>query len=158
LIRTTQGKSILLQFDTHTGRPYSRLNKLCGTGATHYGYPSRLYLDHGPTWDWHRWQDDEAYDAARTEYDHPLWASLKEGITANQQGHGGMDFVMMYRLIRCLNEGVALDLSVYDGALWSLVGVLSERSVAEGNRRIDVPDVSGGSWASKAEHPVFRAV
>ena len=53
-----------------------------------------------------------------------------------------MDFVMMYRLIRCLNEGVALDLSVYDGALWSLVGVLSERSVAQGNQRVDIPDVS----------------
>ncbi len=158
LIRTTAGKSIMLQFDTHTGRPYSRLNKLCGTGATHYGYPSRLYLDHGPTWEWHRWQDDEAYEAARTEYDHPLWASLKEGITANQQGHGGMDFVMMYRLIRCLNEGVALDLSVYDGALWSLVGVLSERSVALGNERVDVPDVSGGAWTSKSIHPVFREI
>ena len=158
LIRTTEGKSIMLQFDTHTGRPYSRLDKLCGTGATHYGYPSRLYLDHGPTWDWHRWQDDDAYDAARAKYDHPLWSSLKEGITANQQGHGGMDFVMMYRLIRCLNEGVSLDLSVYDGALWSLVGVLSERSVAQGNQRVDIPDVSGGRWAAPGDHPVFRAV
>ena len=98
------------------------------------------------------------YDAARAEYDHPLWASLREGITANQQGHGGMDFVMMYRLIRCLNEGVALDLSVYDGALWSLVGVMSERSVAEGNRRVDLPDVSGGAWTAKTNHPVFRTV
>ncbi|MEC8368526.1 MAG: Gfo/Idh/MocA family oxidoreductase [Bacteroidota bacterium] len=158
LIRTTAGKSIMLQFDTHTGRPYSRLNKLSGTGATHYGYPSRLYLDHGPTWDWHRWQEKEAYDVARAQYDHPLWSSLKEGITSNQQGHGGMDFVMMYRLIRCLNEGVALDLSVYDGALWSLVGVLSERSVAQGNQRMDIPDVSGGTWQTKREHPVFRGV
>ena len=158
LIRTTEGKSIMLQFDTHTGRPYSRLDKLCGTGATHYGYPSKLYLDHGPTWDWHRWQDEEAYDQARAEYDHPLWSSLKEGITANQQGHGGMDFVMMYRLIRCLNEGVALDLSVYDGALWSLVGVLSERSVAHGNERVDIPDVSGGAWKDNQPHPVFRSV
>ena len=158
LIRTTHGKSIMLQFDTHTGRPYSRLDKLCGTGATHYGYPSRLYLDHGPTWDWHRWQDEEAHQAARAEYEHPLWGSLKEGITANQQGHGGMDFVMMYRLIRCLNEGVALDLSVYDGVLWSLVGVLSERSVAEGNQRVDIPDVSGGVWSKQSDHPVFRHV
>ena len=69
-----------------------------------------------------------------------------------------MDFVMMYRLIRCLNEGVALDLSVYDGALWSLVGVLSERSVAQGNQRVDIPDVSGGTWQTKREHPVFREV
>ena len=69
-----------------------------------------------------------------------------------------MDFVMMYRLIRCLNEGVALDLSVYDGVLWSLVGVLSERSVAEGNQRVDIPDVSGGVWSKQSDHPVFRHV
>ena len=69
-----------------------------------------------------------------------------------------MDFVMMYRLIRCLNEGISLDFSVYDGVLWSLVGVLSERSVADGNRRVDIPDVSGGSWNLKCEHPVFRRV
>ena len=75
LIRTTAGKSIMLQFDTHTGRPYSRLNKLSGTGAVHYGYPSRLYFDHGPTWDWHRWQEEDDSDAARAQYDHPLWSS-----------------------------------------------------------------------------------
>lgn len=158
LIRTTHGKSIMLQFDTHTGRPYSRLNKLCGTGATHYGYPSRLFLDHGPTWDWHRWEDDDSHAVAREAGVHPLWAQLQYGIEDNQQGHGGMDFVMMYRLIRCLNEGVSLDLSVYDGALWSLVGVLGEQSVAQGNQRVDIPDVSGGAWASSHEHPVFREV
>ena len=158
LIRTTQGRSIMLQFDTHTGRPYSRLNKLCGTGATHYGYPSRLYNDHGPTWNWHEWEDDAALAKARNNRAHPLHTQLQQEITSHQQGHGGMDFVMMYRLIRCLNEGISLDFSVYDGVLWSLVGVLSERSVAEGNRRIDIPDVSGGSWNLKCEHPVFRRV
>ena len=158
LIRTTKGKSIMLQFDTHTGRPYSRLNKLCGTGAVHYGYPSRLYFDHGPTWDWHRWEDDDSAGVAREAGVHPLWASLQYGIADHEQGHGGMDFVMMYRLIRCLNEGVSLDLSVYDGALWSLVGALSERSVATGNQRVDIPDVSGGRWNAFSEHPVFREV
>ena len=158
LIRTTEGKSIMLQFDTHTGRPYSRLNKLTGTGAVHYGYPSRLYFDHGPTWDWHRWEDDDSAGVAREAAVHPLWASLQNTIVNHEQGHGGMDFVMMYRLIRCLNEGVSLDLSVYDGALWSLVGVLSERSVAQGNQRVDIPDVSGGTWQTKREHPVFREV
>ena len=158
LIRTTEGKSIMLQFDTHTGRPYSRLNKLVGTDAVHYGYPSRLYLDNGPTWDWHKWQNEDDKKVARETQGHPLWEGLKEGIASHEQGHGGMDFVMMYRLIRCLNEGVALDLSVYDGALWSLVGVLSERSVAQGNQRIDIPDVSNGRWSNRSDHPVFREV
>ena len=35
----------MMQFDVHTGRPYDRINKLCGTKAVHNGYPSRLYID-----------------------------------------------------------------------------------------------------------------
>ena len=114
----------MLQFDTHTGRPYSRLSKLCGTGAVHYGYPSRLYFDHGPTWDWHRWEDEDSAGVAREAGVHPFGPPCNTASRTTNKAMG-MDFVMMYRLIRCLNEGVSLDLSVYDGALWSLVGALS---------------------------------
>ena len=55
-------------------------------------------------------------------------------------------------------SSLSFDLSVYDGALWSLVGALSERSVATGNQRVDIPDVSGGRWNAFSEHPVFREV
>ena len=57
---------------------------------------------------------------------------------------------------RCLNEGVALDLSVYDGALWSLVGVLSERSVAQGNQRIDILTLAMGDGAIGQIIPSFE--
>jgi hypothetical protein len=69
-----------------------------------------------------------------------------------------MDFVMMYRLIRCLNEGVSLDLNVYDGALWSMVGALSETSVASGSARVDIPDLTGGKWNVRQSHPVGRFI
>lgn len=156
LIKTEQGKSIMLQFDVHTGRPYNRLNKLCGTNATHYGYPSRLYLDHGPTWSWHEWEDAEGYKEKREMYEHPMWSKLQKQISENEQGHGGMDFVMMYRLIRALNHGVPLDMNVYDGALWSIVGALTDQSVAKGDARVNIPDITNGAWKEKREHPVFR--
>lgn len=156
LIKTQQGRSIMLQFDVHTGRPYNRLNKLSGTKATHYGYPSRLYIDHGPTWDWHAWQDSDGYKEYREAYDHPMWSKLQKQISENEQGHGGMDFVMMYRLIRALNHGVSLDMNVYDGALWSIVGALSEISVQKGDARVNIPDITNGAWKEKREHPVFR--
>lgn len=156
LIKTEQGKSIMLQFDVHTGRPYNRLNKLCGSGATHYGYPSRLYKDHGPTWDWHRWQDEAGYKEAQEQFAHPMWSKLQAQISENEQGHGGMDFVMIYRLIRALNQGVSLDLNVYDGVLWSLVGALSEESVAQGNEKVIIPDITNGAWKTPRVHPVFR--
>ena len=69
-----------------------------------------------------------------------------------------MDFIMMYRLIRCLNQGLPLDLNVYDGVLWSMVGILGEESVARGSVRVDVPDLTGGRWRQAVPHPVHREV
>jgi hypothetical protein len=155
LLKTAQGRSIMLQFDTHSGRPYSRLNKVIGSGAAHYGYPSKLYVDHGPSWS-HHWLDDAETAEMRDRYAHPLWTRLSEQVAQNRSGHGGMDFVMMYRLIRCLNLGESLDLNVYDGALWSMVGALSEQSVTDGSARVDIPDLTGGRWKEARRHPVSR--
>ena len=157
LIRTVQGKSIMLQFDTHSGRPYSRLDKVVGSKAAHYGYPSRLYIDHGPSWG-HNWVDDDKMKAMREQYAHPLWTRLQALAAEHKQGHGGMDFIMMFRLIRCLNEGLPLDLNVYDGVLWSMVGILGEESVARGSVRIDIPDLTAGKWRNATPHPVHREV
>lgn len=157
LIRTVQGKSIMLQFDTHSGRPYSRLDKVVGSKAAHYGYPSRLYVDHGPSWS-HHWLDESETAEMRDRYAHPLWTRLQALAAEHKQGHGGMDFIMMYRLIRCLNQGVPLDLNVYDGVLWSMVGILGEESVSRGSVRVDVPDLTGGRWRKAVPHPVHRDV
>lgn len=158
LIGTAQGRSIMLQFDVHSGRPYTRLDKVVGSKATHYGYPSRMYIDQGPTWGGHRWADDAEKSEFQDRYAHPLWTRLQRLADEHEQGHGGMDFVMMYRLIRCLNQGVSLDLNIYDGALWSLVGALSESSVAAGSQRFSIPDLTAGRWKQAAPHPVGREI
>ncbi len=152
MIRTEKGKTILLQFDVHTGRPYSRINKVVGTKAVHDGYPSRLYIDDEKLQFWgHKWLSDEDYLSYRNRYMHPLIKKL-EGIKDNfKQGHGGMDFVMMYRLIRALNNGQPLDMNVYDGVMWSAVTPLSEMSVASKSMSIPMPDFTGGEW-SKSRH------
>ena len=158
LIGTEQGRSIMLQFDVHSGRPYTRLDKVVGSKATHYGYPSRLYIDHGPTWGGHGWSEDAQKAEYQDRYAHPLWTRLQKLANEHEEGHGGMDFVMMYRLIRCLNKGVSLDMNVYDGALWSLVGALSEESVANGSARMDIPDLTNGRWKTPVPHPVGRDI
>ena len=61
-------------------------------------------------------------------------------------GHGGMDFMMDWRLIDCLRNGIPLDQDVYDAALWSVIGPLSEWSVANKSNSIDVPDFTNGKW------------
>ena len=61
-------------------------------------------------------------------------------------GHGGMDFLMQWRIIDCLRNGLPLDQDVYDAALWSSVFPLSEWSVNNRSKSIDIPDFTGGSW------------
>jgi predicted dehydrogenase len=158
LIRTRLGKSIMLQFDTHTGRPYSRLNTVTGTKAVHQGYPSRLYVGHEELQWGHSWLKDEEYKDYRERYDHPLWKKLREQIDANAVGHGGMDFVMIYRLIRCLNKGLPLDINVYDSALWSAITPLSEMSVANQSASVKIPDFTGGTWETMRKPEVLRDI
>jgi hypothetical protein len=67
-------------------------------------------------------------------------------------GHGGMDFIMDWRLIDCLRNGLPLDQDVYDAATWSAVGVLGEKSVASRAKSMDVPDFTRGNW--KTNKPV----
>lgn len=159
MIKTEKGKSILLQFDVHTGRPYSRINKVVGTKAVHDGYPSRLYIDKEELSYWgHQWLNDEAYQDYKSKYQHPMIKKLKSISSNFKQGHGGMDFVMIYRLIRCLNLGLPLDMNVYDGAMWSAVTPLSELSVASKSLSIPFPDFTGEQWKAKSELEIMRTI
>lgn len=159
MIKTKLGKTIMLQFDVHTGRPYNRLNTVVGTKAVHEGYPSRLYINEEElAWWGHNWLDEEKYKEYREKYNHPLWAKLKSQISDNAIGHGGMDFVMIYRLIRCLNQGISLDMNVYDGVLWSAITPLSELSVAQNSTSVKVPDFTGGTWKNKNTTEMLRDV
>ena len=157
LIRTRKGKTIMLQFDVHTGRPYSRINKLVGTKAVHDGYPSRLYVNADKLEYWgHRWLDEAGYAKMREEHLHPISKGMRALSDTEKQGHGGMDFIMMSRLITALNLGLPLDLNVYDGVMWSAVTPLSELSVANGSKPVSMPDFTGGLWAKPRKHEIQR--
>ncbi|MFN3849941.1 MAG: Gfo/Idh/MocA family protein [Spirosomataceae bacterium] len=142
LIKTAKGRTILLQHDVVTARPYSRINMLAGTKAFHKGYPSQFTMKGKNS---HSFMKKDEYDALREKYKHPIWAKMKEEIEKNG-GHGGMDFVMIYRLIDCFNRGEALDMDVYDAASWSVVTPLSELSIKGGNKPVKFPDFTGGRW------------
>ena len=141
LIKTALGRSILVQFDLVTPRPYDRINMICGTQGTFRDYPPRIHLQ-GKT-SGHAWETDlEPYLAA---HGHPLWKQLKSQALASG-GHGGMDYLMSWRLIQCLRAGRPLDMTVYDAAAWSSVYPLSIASVAQGSAPLAVPDFTRGQW------------
>lgn len=139
LIRTARGRSIIVQLSMVQSRPYSRINLLAGTQGTFCDYPPRLHLDGGPA-DWVT--DLQPY---HERYGHPLWKKLKASAQTSG-GHGGMDYLMNWRLIQCLREGLPLDLTVYDAAAWSCIFPLSIASVASRSAPVGIPDFTRGEW------------
>ena len=69
-------------------------------------------------------------------------------------GHGGMDFMMDWRLIDCLRNGLPMDMDVYDAASWSAISPLSEWSVANRSAAIDIPDFTAGNWKNNQPHDI----
>lgn len=140
LIRTKAGQTILVTHDTNLPRPYSRKILLQGTNGLVRKYPEQKIHIQGRSRG-HRWEDLADY---RDEFEHPLWTELRE--LSRGAGHGGMDFMEDYRLIQCLREGKPQDMDVYDGAAWSAVIELSERSIMARSRPVDFPDFTRGAW------------
>ncbi|MCL4113831.1 UNVERIFIED_CONTAM: hypothetical protein GTU68_041393 [Idotea baltica] len=152
LVKTAAGRTILLQHDVVTPRPYSRINALAGTKAYHEGYPSRLSLAER---EGHDWLPDAEYKEMWAKHNHPLWDELKE-LREASGGHGGMDIVMAYRLINNLNKGAPLDMDVYDAVDWSLVLPLSALSVQLGSAPLKFPDFTRGDWKNKRTLEVLK--
>jgi hypothetical protein len=145
IVRTVMGRTILVQWDEQLPRPYNRLNLIQGTKGVWGGFPDRCVVE-GRSPSTHSWQQGESLEEWHSRYEHPLWKRVGE--LAKGSGHGGMDFVMWWRAVQCLREGLPLDQDVYDGAAWTAVGCLSEVSVANRGRSVDVPDFTRGEWKS----------
>ncbi len=140
IIRTHKGKTIMLQHDVSTIRPYSRLHLLSGTKGIAQKYPAPEKIAFG-----HRWIKKEELDDLYKKYTPPIVKHIGD-IAKEVGGHGGMDFIMDWRLIDCLRNGLPLDQDVYDAASWSSIFALSERSVAKKSRTVDIPDFTRGAW------------
>lgn len=149
IVKTVLGKTIMIQWDEQLPRPYTRHNLIQGTRGVWAGFPDRLALEAHDGIAGTKSTDDwtEGADLAPwyEKYDHPLWRRMGEEAKKNG-GHGGMDFVMLWRIVHCLREGLPLDQDVYDAASWSAVGPLSEASVAHRGRSTDFPDFTRGKW------------
>ncbi|WP_223669071.1 Gfo/Idh/MocA family protein [Kangiella shandongensis] len=141
IIKTVKGRTIMLQHDTTTPRPYSRHNLIQGTEGAFAGFPNRIALENSGNY--HEW--DYEMDKWYKKYDHPLWTKLEKDAQENG-GHGGMDFVMMWRIIYCLRNGVPLDQNVYDAAAWSCINHLSHESVTNRSQTMNIPDFTRGLW------------
>jgi len=139
LLKTALGKTIVVEHCTNLPRPYSRIHMVQGTKGLFQGYPNRVYVEGRGRAD--QWQ--QANDVL-AEFEHPLWKEI--AAAASGAGHGGMDFIEDYRLIKCLREGQPTDMNVYDAAALSAVVHLSVQSVSKRSGAVDCPDFTKGRW------------
>jgi predicted dehydrogenase len=146
LIKTVRGRNILLQHNVTLPTPYSRLNAVRGTKGAFEDFPARLYLEGQPGG--HAWRPID--DALKAQYTHPLWQRIGE-IARAKGGHGGMDYVMAFRLIETMREGLVPDFDVYDAAAWSAPWPLSEASLALSSAPVRFPDFTRGGWQSTGD-------
>jgi hypothetical protein len=150
IIRTVKGRTILLQHDVVSPRPYSRLNHVLGTKGAAADYPPRIFVDGQEKEEW------QTVDAFREKYQHPLWKSTGE-LARKMGGHGGMDYIMNYRLMDCMKRGLPPDIDVYDAAAWSAPTPLSETSVAQNGAPQRFPDFTRGKWNTRQDSAGFAA-
>jgi hypothetical protein len=142
IIKTKLGKTIIVIHNCSSPRPYSRINLLQGTKGIAQKWPNQIYIEgKSPADEW------EKLDDYYSQYEHPLWSAKADA--ARGAGHGGMDYLEDYRLIRCLQAGVPTDYDVYDAAAWSAVSHLSEMSVANRGKSVDFPDFTRGAWKDR---------
>lgn len=140
LIRTVKGKTILLQYDVTTPRPYSRMQTVCGTRGFVQKYPRRCIMLDGQ-----ELVKGDAVESLIAQYTRPDIANIQA------EGHrlgvaNIMNYTMDRRLIYCLREGLPLDIDVYDAAEWSCIAELSEQSALNGGIPVKIPDFTRG-WS-----------
>ena len=154
LISTEKGKTMLIQHDVMTPRPYDRLYQVVGTDGYAGKYPVQLYclrenasLDGGyDALGTEKIYSGEALKGLQENYPNPLMNPEFVALAQSVGGHGGMDFIMDYRLVYCLHNGLPLDMDVYDMAEWCCVSELSRISLENGSMPVEVPDFTRGEW------------
>ena len=154
LIRTEKGKTILVEHDVMTPRPYSRMYQVVGTDgyAAKYPVPILCFREfeegeaNAHTVGTEKTYRNAAVDEILAKYPVPILTPELEALAKEVGGHGGMDYIMDYRLVYCLRNGLPLDMDVYDLAEWCCVTPLSRLSLENGSMPVEVPDFTRGAW------------
>lgn len=156
LIKTNRGKTIYLEHNVASYRPYDRMYQLIGTDGFANKYPvegislrpteenKRAVTDHEDL-NSHDFVSESALQQLMDKYMHPIARDIAER-AKRVGGHGGMDYIMDYRLVYCLQRGLPLDMDVYDLAEWSAIGELTRISLENHSAPVEVPDFTRGAW------------
>ena len=157
LMRTENGKVVEIQHNVMNPQPYNRLFQLTGTRGFANKYPIEGFVLEGDHMkgaegapdledlDSHSFMSEENMEALRKHYRHPIIKKYGE-MAEKVGGHGGMDFFMDVRMVYCLQNGLPLDMDVYDLAEWCCLAELGSLSMDNGNCAVSFPDFTRGHW------------
>lgn len=134
MIHTEKGRSILIQFDVVTPRPYSRLQTVCGTKGYVSKYPTPMAMFDGM-------DQPLTGDALKSLFDrhrHPLLEAYEaDGLRLGVSNM--MNYIMDRRLIDLLLGGKDPDITVKDAVEWSSLAWLSRASLANAGAPVKFP-------------------
>ena len=162
LMRTQNGKVIEIQHNVMNPQPYNRLYQLVGTKGFADKYPLREngdgrgyaldaaqmqasgvtpQIDNLNSHDYMPYEEQKALTA---QFESPIIKKYAE--RGRKLGHGGMDFMMDSRLVYCLQNGLPLDMDVYDLAEWCSLAELGTLSMDNNCASVAFPDFTRGEW------------
>ena len=159
LLRTEKEKTVLIEHDVMTPRPYNRMYQLVGTKGYAAKYPveqltlgqdvlDALGVDYSIT-DAHASLPADVIQQMYAKVQIPILNDELRAKAKEVGGHGGMDWIMDYRLAYCLHYGLPVDMDVYDLASWCCLSELGTISMEHGCRAVEVPDFTRGHWQER---------
>lgn len=158
LLGTEKGRTVLIEHDVMNPRPYNRMFQLVGTEGFVNKYPAQQVflnqwlsdsLELGHKVKGHAEYPKQVVDTLFARYRHPVLNDELEAAARADGGHGGMDFIMDYRMLYCLHYGLPVDMDVYDLATWCCLAELGSISMDNGCRAVEVPDFTRGEWQKR---------
>ena len=133
ILKTKKLKTLVLQHDISTPRPYDR--KFLISGEKYYAqkYPLPAKLARGTEF------LNEKETEALIEMHTPGFSRLAQADAEKSDAAFSMDYLMDWRLYAALNSGESLDFNVYDAAASSAITDLSVLSVLKGSAPVKIP-------------------
>jgi len=151
VVRTKNGRSIVINYDMQLPRPYDNRWMIQGTRGIYNEQRNALYIvDRSP--EYHQWEPFPPY---MEEFDH-AWYSDSKWTAGIEEGHGGTDYLELRMFFEAVKNGTQTPIDVYDSVVMSCIVPLSEQSIAAGSAPVKCPDFTRGGW--KTKKPSFAVV
>lgn len=157
LITCADGTTVAITLDTTLPRYYSRGLCVRGTKGFYEETTQSVFLD-GEDYGAAEWNWAPQFGNRKNYIDrwrHPIWKRYR-GDGVKEQGHGGMDYLVIDAFYEALDKGLPMPIDVYDAACWMAITALSAESIARGSQAVAFPDFTDGRWAQTRQEPDWK--